>query len=46
MGYMEGLLSRAVKRLEEHLKIKDKYRKRVKNRQKLYKKRLKLNRRL
>ncbi|AEB77650.1 hypothetical protein [Clostridium botulinum] len=46
MGYMEGLLSRAVKRLEEHLKIKDKYRKRVRNRNRLYKKKLRLNRRL
>ncbi|WP_200903770.1 hypothetical protein [Clostridium botulinum] len=46
MGYMEGLLSRAVRRLEERLKIKDKYYKRVKNRQKLYEKKLKLNRKL
>ncbi|MCD3240904.1 hypothetical protein IRP63_16310 [Clostridium phage CWou-2020a] len=46
MGYMEGILRRALKRLEEHLKEKDKYYKRVKNRQKLYEKKLKLNRKL
>lgn len=46
MDYTEGLMSRALKRVDMHLKKKDKYRRRVNNRQKLYKKKLKLNRRL
>ncbi|MCD3217800.1 hypothetical protein G8S55_11280 [Clostridium botulinum C] len=50
MEYIEGLLRRAVRRLEERLKhksnIENKYRKRVRNRNKLYQKKLKLNRRL
>lgn len=50
MEYIEGLLRRAVRRLEERLKhksnVENKYRKRVRNRNKLYKKKLKLNRRL
>ena len=46
MSYMEGILSRALKRVEARLKAKDKYRKRVRNRNRLYQKKLKLNRRL
>lgn len=46
MGYMETLLNRATEKIKARLKVKDKYRKRVRNRNKLYQKKLKLNRRL